>query len=545
MQSTIRSVRAALLFAFLFSLFSLLSAQAGALNFSVPTPRAQSPTPSPRAQMPGFTQTPRSQMPSKVPPGAPPLDLKPVTTRASARQPRRRAPASCGSTSQATLPPSALIVDDLDTGFHRYGPSGYWHDVSGSANDYYNGHMVWTSNMETQVINSARWDAPVTTGSYQVFAFIPRYYATTQSAWYTIKHNGVESTCVINQNVYYAKWVDLGTYQFGTSGDNYVMLDDYTTEPSGTKYVGFDAVAFVPVTLTSKVFLPFILNSPALSSKMKTGIHLGNRNSDWTSEMLRPFDPRVPQSPPGAWPAIIVAQSRQVFNVNRSTTPPDCKITTTSITVRNQNAYNLLRDATLYGNTKVVIRITPAPGNFLESTNDAWLDPMTRPLGRTLITETNTRPAGWYQCDNEGRFRPPADIGDEMLAIQRFAVSQGWSVWGFEPANEPNVEWYTTPRKDSNGNLLRTNPSYSQIAAWQAMDQYFANIHNYVHQNAGNTPIRVLTPPMSQSAYAEKRNVVYGPPDTTCPYMYLENTNYSGYSAMPLTFNSRDPKNDG
>jgi hypothetical protein len=70
------------------------------------------------------------------------------------------------------------------------------------------------------------------------------------------------------------------------------------------------------------------------------------------------------------------------------------------------------------------------------------------------------------------------------------------------------------------------------------MDQYFANLYDYVHDNAGLLPIRVLTPPMAQSAHAETNNV--NSDDAGCPEF-----SFSGYGQMSLTFNSTDPKNDG
>lgn len=512
MRNWIKSFWVVFVFLILYSLFSL------------PTAQAQSPTP---------TKT----VPSTTKPLPPNAKLPSAKPAASVnRSPRLlRATSSCGGSSRTSLPGNAVIVDDQSAQFHRNGPSQYWNDVSGSTSDYYNGHMVWTYNEQSGVVNWAQWDAPVVAGIYEVWAFIPRYYATTTSAWYTIDHAGQSSTCILNQNIYYAVWVSLGIYQFGSGSGNDIKLDDWTGEANSSTMVGFDAVAFVPTTF--KAYLPLIMKP--LPSKAKTGIHLGNRNSDWTMGMLTPFDPRISQTPPGAWPAIIVAQSNQVFNINRSTSPPDCKIT--NVTVKNQNAYNLLQDSARLGGTKVVIRIMPSPGNFAESIQSGWLsdDPNLYIRGRTLLTDTNTRPGNWYQCDNDWRFRTVADIGDEMLAIQQFANNQGWTVWGFEPANEPNTEWYTSG-KDKYGNPLpQPIPSNFNAASWQAIDQYFANIYSYVHANAGSLSIRVLTPPMAQNAYAEKKNTL------DCSYFYLDNGVNGGYQVMSQTFNSTNPMNDG
>ena len=229
---------------------------------------------------------------------------------------------------------------------------------------------------------------------------------------------------------------------------------------------------------------------------------MGNRiYADWSSDMLAPFEP----DEGGIWPAIVVVQSRQVFTITRND-PPDCRIS--GVSVKNWTLYNYLRKAAQDGDTRVIFRITPSPGNFEESIDSAWPDPATRPPGRTLITEPGVRPGGWQQCGNDWRFRPVDDVGDEMLAIQRFILWSAppgyqWQAFGFEPANEPNTEWYAKPHPDAD----MPEPSYFDEASWRAMDQYFANLYDYVHDNAGYLPIRVLTPPMAQSAYAETKNI--------------------------------------
>ena len=125
-----------------------------------------------------------------------------------------------------------------------------------------------------------------------------------------------------------------------------------------------------------------------------------------------------------------------------------------------------------------------------------------------------------------------------MLAIQRYVLWEAplagepaWSVFGFEPANEPNIEWY---KMGANATI----PALDQTAAWFAMDEYFTAIYDYVHTNAGELPIRVLTPSMSQHAYAETHNLL--DVDNQCPALA-----FSGYEVMSNVFDSTTPKNDG
>jgi len=427
----------------------------------------------------------------------------------------------------ATLPGNAVVVDDQSAEFTRHGPSGNWHDATYPASAYYLGHAYWTSNTYGTVENWGVWTPPTLDGPHEVLVFVPANYADTTYATYWVQHTGHGDWRPVNQSIYWAEWVSLGVFTFTAGTESYVYLSDVTYEQYGAHWVAFDAVAFVPMRL----YLPLVVrNWPPPAPQQRSGIHMGNRiYADWSSDMLAPFSPETG----GKWPRIVVAQSNQVFNINRYE-EPDCRIQ--NVSVKNWNLFNYLRDAAQAG-TRVVIRITPSPGNFEESIDPAWPDPATRPAGRTLITEAGVRPGGWPQCGNDWRYRPVDDIGDEMIAIQRFILwlspmGYQWQAFGFEPANEPNAEWYSNPDGPN------PNPNYQAKESWQAMDQYFANLYDYVHNNAGQLPVRVLTPPMAQSAYAETNNI--NSDEVGCPPFI-----FSGYGQMSLTFNSADPKNDG
>jgi hypothetical protein len=137
---------------------------------------------------------------------------------------------------------SEVVVDDLDGGFQRFGPSQYWWGV----NIGYNGHMFWTWNETSTTSNWARWTPNLAGGNYEVYAFIPRDKATTANARYIIHYAGGSTQRSVNQNNYYDAWVSLGTYNFSSGSQGYVDLGDATGESSGSRYVGFDAIKFVP-----------------------------------------------------------------------------------------------------------------------------------------------------------------------------------------------------------------------------------------------------------------------------------------------------------
>jgi hypothetical protein len=183
-----------------------------------------------------------------------------------------------------TLPPNALIVDDdvesTNPNFLRGGPAEYWRNASITGTAYYSGSMAWTLNNSSTVENYAYWHLPLSATvplSYEVFAFIPAYNATTTSAKYQIAHAGLTETRSVNQNAYVAEWVSLGTYSFTmpstAHNTSYVLLTDATSEPSTTQQVGFDAMAFVPITTTTSepgppfitythnLFLPVLMNN--------------------------------------------------------------------------------------------------------------------------------------------------------------------------------------------------------------------------------------------------------------------------------------------
>ena len=178
------------------------------------------------------------------------------------------------------LPPTAMIVDDLDPQFQRFGPSAHWRAVlvPGSS-EYYADGMIWTANTADTIENYAAWSLPTSTLTstfaitYEVLVFIPNTNADSHSARYQIQHGGMTDTHILNQSVYFAEWVSLGKYLFASSSStptlNLVRLTDATGEPYGTHRVGFDAVAFVPVitqtitdtsNLTQTRYLPLLQN---------------------------------------------------------------------------------------------------------------------------------------------------------------------------------------------------------------------------------------------------------------------------------------------
>ena len=74
-----------------------------------------------------------------------------------------------------------------------------------------------------------------------------------------------------------------------------------------------------------EAYLPLISSA---NIKVISGVHLGNRQSDWNTP--RDFLFRLKGTADGQWPAAIVVLSNQLYSINRSTSSP-CNITGASI----------------------------------------------------------------------------------------------------------------------------------------------------------------------------------------------------------------------
>jgi hypothetical protein len=132
---------------------------------------------------------------------------------------------------------------------------------------------------------------------------------------------------------------------------------------SGTPIAQAQAQPNAP-SAPSALYLPMIAGKPA--TKSKSGIHLGNRSSDWQSAFLHQIQPSPTGAEDGQWPAAVVIQSDQIYLFERSTVSP-CRVN--GATVKQTNGqdyavYDYLTHAVQEGGVNVVIRITPSPGNF-------------------------------------------------------------------------------------------------------------------------------------------------------------------------------------
>lgn len=416
----------------------------------------------------------------------------------------------------AALPGSAIVVDDQSAGFARYGPSGNWHHATYPTSAYYLSHAYWTSNTYSTVENWGVWTPSSLNGPYEVLVFVPANYADTTYAAYRVQHAGRGDWRPVNQSIYWAEWVSLGVFTFTAGTESYVYLSDVTYEPYGKRWVAFDAVAFVPM----RVYLPLVIRNypPPPPMKQRTGIHLGSRQDTWPASTLQRIDGRLPG---GVWPRAVVVQSNQLYFLDRRPPEQDPLCPIAQARVRLGELFDYLTEAQRNG-VIVIIRIAPSPGNF-----DDWQNTALEHVLRSGAT-----PAGGNYCDGKSdKFRAADDVATEMHEIYKLNVNQyGWNPanFFFEPANEPNNEWYSYWDDQEARDRIQTS------LAWTEMDAYFSAL--YDRAKSLNSNIRVLTPSMAQGNFAETENLAF------CTPMTVSVSGQCGYDLMLNTFTT---KNDG
>ena len=129
-------------------------------------------------------------------------------------------------------------------GFTRSGPSEWWHWASGYGD---NNRMLWTRNANARISNAGDWRPNLPESRpYEVFVFIPRNYATTTRARYTVYHADGQTDVVRDQSGVYDAWISLGTFRFNSGTGGHLTLVDMTGETSESKMIGLDAAKWEP-----------------------------------------------------------------------------------------------------------------------------------------------------------------------------------------------------------------------------------------------------------------------------------------------------------
>lgn len=241
---------------------------------------------------------------------------------------------------------------------------------------------------------------------------------------------------------------------------------------------------------SQRLYLAELAKGYPNNKKPTSGVHLGSAsNQTWTTAMTTRLTGGVPSQ--GYYPAVLVVLSSDVYNLTRSASSP-CYISFVSST-KNQALFNYIRDAAQHG-TQVVIRIWPSPGNYENAFGVGSKTLLTGTDDRPLRIPSPPTPVDWCTdaMNRSTKARNVHDIANEILAIRNYNLSQNWSAFGFEAANEPNGEWLTT------------DPLRLDQQQWVKMDDYFANIYTFLKPGGSNSDIRIFSVPMAQNARAEK-----------------------------------------
>lgn len=292
------------------------------------------------------------------------------------------------------------------------------------------------------------------------------------------------------------------------------------------------------------IYLPVVTKKYPIPIKAETGMHLGSRNTSdkpedigWTAEMLQPID----GDKGGVWPTSIVVPSNKVYNLGRpfeaTGDNPYCIIVNVSVFPKSELVYDYIKRAADAG-VKVLIRITPSPGNFQD-----WDDPLQR---NHHLLSTGGPAGGVGYCGNNQHFEKVRHVGDlarEIAQIHEYNVRDDWREYAFVPANEPNLEWYTkTP-------TVTTFPTIQDPVAWQEMDIYFSRVYQQVQTIPIPSDlvgkwgvIRLLTPPMAQERFAEGIDVLGTPGRCSITETVRLTDGTSGYENMTTTYKTA---NDG
>lgn len=148
-------------------------------------------------------------------------------------------PAGC-----PTLPGSGGTVDDSDSCFTPYGDARFWRVVDTGG---IGGGFIWTNAWQSaDPANWAQWSLRLAeAGDYEVQVNLPAGYAVFAHTRYAVRHDGRDETVMVDQSAG-SGWRSLGTFHFGTTGDQSVsVFDDYPDAVPADQHIAVDAVRLV------------------------------------------------------------------------------------------------------------------------------------------------------------------------------------------------------------------------------------------------------------------------------------------------------------
>ncbi len=136
-------------------------------------------------------------------------------------------------------PPPNGIVDNFDP---KFSLTGKWPTSSNTnkAPDFFG--IDFRYHAPGDGSETVRWDTELIDGPglYEVFVWYPISAKLATNAPFTINHNGISDTVLINQGISGGKWVSLGSYEFADDGTENITLSD-----NADSWVVADVVSFI------------------------------------------------------------------------------------------------------------------------------------------------------------------------------------------------------------------------------------------------------------------------------------------------------------
>lgn len=228
-------------------------------------------------------------------------------------------------TAEATQPTyNDTIIDDVNYnhGFFIYNQSPshmkYFHDSETGGYGTYAHYWYTTTSASTTVDTCyVKWTPNLpSTGTYELFAYIPTANASVTTARYKVYYNGGNQTVIINQAPIYGQWISLGTFPFLQGNTGYVRLGD-ASGVAGQK-VAFDAMKWVKVIQTPAPAVNF--NTATTTVCEGASVQFTNSTTNATTYSWT-MPGATPSSSTSANPTVVYLNSG-TYNVQLNATGP-------------------------------------------------------------------------------------------------------------------------------------------------------------------------------------------------------------------------------
>jgi len=138
------------------------------------------------------------------------------------------------------IPPEGGIIDNDSECFHAFGNPLYWRNE----NQGYNGSLIWTNAFtSSSSYNWAWWQINMEIGGeYELEYYSTPAFSVFDQVAHTLWADGIQYDFTVDQSTG-SGWTSLGTYQFGTGGEQSLALYDNGSGSIGSnQHIVVDAI---------------------------------------------------------------------------------------------------------------------------------------------------------------------------------------------------------------------------------------------------------------------------------------------------------------